>query len=947
MDNQNFSYLQDKIIIKGARENNLKNIDVEIPKFKLVVFTGISGSGKTSLVQNILYQEGKRIYLESLNFYDRKFFQFAKKPNINCISGLAPVINIEKKKIVNNSKDTVGTITEIYHYLQLIYAHIGVYYDIQNNQPYQKYNIEQIMNKLLNFFNNKKIIILSPLHDNQKKIFHSIILKLIKEGFNRFLINNNFFTFNNIKEIDYLEINEINNIFIIIDHLTINHQIKTRLISSLELAIKFNKQKILIMLPNQQIISFDLDYNDGKNSLTQLENKMNLFSFYKKRGICNHCKGLGSIMIFDEKLILDQNKSILDGAILPFEQQNNPTENIQDKLKVFLDTYKIDVNLPLNQMNKFIINILLYGPDKLPNESLKFPIGIIPILEYYQTNFANYDNIQNWLNQFKSLTVCPDCSGARLNKYALSYQINNKNIYELTNLTVNELLNFLENITLNSIAKINTQDALIAIKKRLNLLKKLGLEYLNLNRNISSLSGGEIQRIKLINQLASRLTGVIYIIDEPSVGLHPYNNIQLIKILRQLVNLGNTVLIIEHDQEIILSADYIIDLGPEAGNKGGNIVSYGKINNILEDKNSLTGKYLKKIYSFENIIKPKISSTNVIQIRNACVNNLKNINIDIPLNIFVVITGFSGSGKSTLLNEVIYKGLKKIKNSTNITPGFNQVIFSENQNNFKDIIHIESPNFNKIIKYHLINYLGISEIVSNLFSQSPEARAKGYNKRRFILNSVSAFCHACQGEGVKKIFMGFLPNIIITCDQCQGKRFNSETLTIRYKNQTIANIYDMNISEAYIFFHNHKKIKIVLELLISVGLNYLKLGNKLDNLSDGEKQRLILIKKIYKNYFSKNIYILDEPTKGLHFFEIEKLMSLIRTLINQQNTVIMIEHNINIIKNADYIIDLGPQGGKNGGYIVAKGDIEEIINNPDSYTGQYLKKIRDKSHNEI
>ncbi|MDV3198889.1 MAG: excinuclease ABC subunit UvrA [Sweet potato little leaf phytoplasma] len=947
MDNQNFSYLQDKIIIKGARENNLKNIDVEIPKFKLVVFTGISGSGKTSLVQNILYQEGKRIYLESLNFYDRKFFQFAKKPNINCISGLAPVINIEKKKIVNNSKDTVGTITEIYHYLQLIYAHIGVYYDIQNNQPYQKYNIEQIMNKLLNFFNNKKIIILSPLHDNQKKIFHSIILKLIKEGFNRFLINNNFFTFNNIKEIDYLEINEINNIFIIIDHLTINHQIKTRLISSLELAIKFNKQKILIMLPNQQIISFDLDYNDGKNSLTQLENKMNLFSFYKKRGICNHCKGLGSIMIFDEKLILDQNKSILDGAILPFEQQNNPTENIQDKLKVFLDTYKIDVNLPLNQMNKFIINILLYGPDKLPNESLKFPIGIIPILEYYQTNFANYDNIQNWLNQFKSLTVCPDCSGARLNKYALSYQINNKNIYELTNLTVNELLNFLENITLNSIAKINTQDALTAIKKRLNLLKKLGLEYLNLNRNISSLSGGEIQRIKLINQLASRLTGVIYIIDEPSVGLHPYNNIQLIKILRQLVNLGNTVLIIEHDQEIILSADYIIDLGPEAGNKGGNIVSYGKINNILEDKNSLTGKYLKKIYSFENIIKPKISSTNVIQIRNACVNNLKNINIDIPLNIFVVITGFSGSGKSTLLNEVIYKGLKKIKNSTNITPGFNQVIFSENQNNFKDIIHIESPNFNKIIKYHLINYLGISEIVSNLFSQSPEARAKGYNKRRFILNSVSAFCHACQGEGVKKIFMGFLPNIIITCDQCQGKRFNSETLTIRYKNQTIANIYDMNISEAYIFFHNHKKIKIVLELLISVGLNYLKLGNKLDILSDGEKQRLILIKKIYKNYFSKNIYILDEPTKGLHFFEIEKLMSLIRTLINQQNTVIMIEHNINIIKNADYIIDLGPQGGKNGGYIVAKGDIEEIINNPDSYTGQYLKKIRDKSHNEI
>ncbi|EMR14745.1 MULTISPECIES: excinuclease ABC subunit UvrA [Candidatus Phytoplasma] len=947
MDNQNFSYLQDKIIIKGARENNLKNIDVEIPKFKLVVFTGISGSGKTSLVQNILYQEGKRIYLESLNFYDRKFFQFAKKPNINCISGLAPVINIEKKKIVNNSKDTVGTITEIYHYLQLIYAHIGVYYDIQNNQPYQKYNIEQIMNKLLNFFNNKKIIILSPLHDNQKKIFHSIILKLIKEGFNRFLINNNFFTFNNIKEIDYLEINEINNIFIIIDHLTINHQIKTRLISSLELAIKFNKQKILIMLPNQQIISFDLDYNDGKSSLTQLENKMNLFSFYKKRGICNHCKGLGSIMIFDEKLILDQNKSILDGAILPFEQQNNPTENIQDKLKVFLDTYKIDVNLPLNQMNKFIINILLYGPDKLPNESLKFPIGIIPILEYYQTNFANYDNIQNWLNQFKSLTVCPDCSGARLNKYALSYQINNKNIYELTNLTVNELLNFLENITLNSIAKINTQDALTAIKKRLNLFKKLGLEYLNLNRNISSLSGGEIQRIKLINQLASRLTGVIYIIDEPSVGLHPYNNIQLIKILRQLVNLGNTVLIIEHDQEIILSADYIIDLGPEAGNKGGNIVSYGKINNILEDKNSLTGKYLKKIYSFENIIKPKISSTNVIQIRNACVNNLKNINIDIPLNIFVVITGFSGSGKSTLLNEVIYKGLKKIKNSTNITPGFNQVIFSENQNNFKDIIHIESPNFNKIIKYHLINYLGISEIVSNLFSQSPEARAKGYNKRRFILNSVSAFCHACQGEGIKKIFMGFLPNIIITCDQCQGKRFNSETLTIRYKNQTIANIYDMNISEAYIFFHNHKKIKIVLELLISVGLNYLKLGNKLDNLSDGEKQRLILIKKIYKNYFSKNIYILDEPTKGLHFFEIEKLMSLIRTLINQQNTVIMIEHNINIIKNADYIIDLGPQGGKNGGYIIAKGDIEEIINNPDSYTGQYLKKIRDKSHNEI
>ncbi|MDO8054052.1 excinuclease ABC subunit UvrA ['Opuntia sp.' phytoplasma] len=947
MANQNFNYLQDKIIIKGARENNLKNIDVEIPKFKLVVFTGISGSGKTSLVQNILYQEGKRIYLESLNFYDRKFFQFTKKPDINYISGLAPVINIEQKKIVNNSKDTVGTITEIYHYLQLIYAHIGVYYDIQNNQPYQKYNIEEIMNKLLNFFNNQKIIILSPLDDSQKKIFHSKILKFMKEGFNRFLINNNFFTFNNIQEINKLEIKEINNIFVIIDHLTINNQITSRLISSLELALKFNKQKILIMLPNQEIISFDLNYNDGKNSLTQLENKMNLFSFYKKKGICNHCKGLGSIMVFDEKLILDLNKSILNGAILPFEQPNNPTKNLQEKLKDFLDKYKIDVYLPLNQINKVIINLLLYGPDNSPNESVKFPIGIIPILEYYQKNFANYDNIQNWLNQFKSLTVCPRCSGARLNKYALAYKINHKNIYELTNLTINELLNFIENIKLNSIAKINIQDALTAIKKRLNLLKKLGLEYLNLNRNISSLSGGEVQRIKLINQLASRLTGVIYIIDEPSVGLHPYNNIQLIKILRKLVNLGNTVLIIEHDQEIILSADYIIDLGPEASNKGGTIVSYGKINNILENKHSLTGKYLKKIYSFESVIKPKISSTNVLQIRNAYVNNLKNLNIDIPLNIFIVITGFSGSGKSTLLNEVIYKGLKKNKNLKQIEPGeFNQVIFSD-KNNFKDIIYIESPNFNKIIKYHLINYLGISEIVSNLFSQSPEAKAKGYNKRRFILNSVSAFCHACQGEGVKKFFMGFLPNIIITCDQCQGKRFNSETLTIKYKNQTIADIYDMNVSEAYTFFYNHQKIKIALELLISVGLNYLKLGSKLDHLSDGEKQRLILIKKIYKNYFSKNIYILDEPTKGLHFFEIEKLISLIRTLINQKNTVIMIEHNLNIIKNADYIIDLGPQGGKNGGHIVAKGHIEEIINNPNSYTGQYLKQIRNKSQNEI
>ncbi|MDO8064120.1 excinuclease ABC subunit UvrA [Candidatus Phytoplasma bonamiae] len=941
MNNTNFSNLKDAIIIKGARENNLKNIDVEIPKFKLVVFTGISGSGKTSLVKNILYQEGQRIYLESLNFYDRKFFQFTKKTNVNYISGLAPVISIEQKKIINNSKDTVGTITEIYYYLQLIYAHIGVSYDAQNNHPYQKYNIEQIIHKLLNDFKNQKIIILSPFQENQTKISHKTILNLIKEGYNHFFINNRFFIFNNMKEINDLEKNELNNIFLVIDHFNVGDQTKDRLNSALELSIKFNKNQILIMLSNQKILTFDLNYNDGKNSLTKLENKMNLFSFYKKRGICHKCQGLGNILIFDEKLILDKNISISNGGILPFKNDYS-TKNLQDNLKKFFNKYKIDIHLPLKQMSKSIINILLYGPEKLSDEAVTFPLGIIPILEYYQKNFSNYINIQNWLNKFKSSFTCPNCSGTRLNNYALSYKINDKNIYELTDLTVYELLNFIENINLSSLEKINIQNALEAIKQRLNLLKKLGLEYLKLNRSISDLSGGEIQRIKLINQLASRLTGVIYIIDEPSTGLHPYNNIQLIEIFRKLVKLGNTVLIIEHDQEIILSADYIIDLGPEGGNKGGTVVACGSINNILENKHSLTGKYLKNISYSKDSLKPQISSSNYMKIRNACANNLKNINLNIPLNLFVVITGVSGSGKSTLLNEVIYKGLMKIKNSEPNISMMNQVIFAENQNNFKNIIHIESQNFDKKSKYHLIHYLGISEIVSNLFAQSPEARAKGYNKRRFVLNSVSAVCSSCFGEGFKKIFMGFLPNIIVPCDQCKGKRFNFETLTIRYKNKTIANIYDMDVSEAYIFFKNHKKIKIVLELLINIGLNYLKLGSKLNILSDGEKQRLFLIKKIYKNNFSQNIYILDEPTKGLHFFEIEKLISLIRKLVNQKNTIIMIEHNIHVIRNADYIIDLGPQGGLNGGYIIAKGDIEEIMNNSNSYTGQYLKKIRNK-----
>ncbi|MDV3196020.1 MAG: ATP-binding cassette domain-containing protein [Candidatus Phytoplasma stylosanthis] len=668
---------------------------------------------------------------------------------------------------------------------------------------------------------------------------------------------------------------------------------------------------------------------------------MNLFSFYKKKGFCKTCRGSGILEIFDEKLILDKNKSIYEGGILPF-QQNNKEKNIRNYLDNLFNYHKINIYQPLKEMDNSLIHILLYGSKiNLNNDSSQIIKGIIPILEYYQLNFSDYENIQKWLKKFKSNVLCSHCSGSRLNNNSLSYKINNKNIYELNLLTVYELLNFFEKIELTEMEKKIITLPLDEIIKRLTLLKKLDLEYLTLNQNLSTLSGGETQRIFLVNQIGSKLTGVIYILDEPSIGLHPYNNQKMIEVFHQLVNLGNTLLVIEHDPEIILAADYIIDLGPGSGKEGGKIIGQGLISDILNNKHSLTGNYFKKNYFCDNqnnlYIKKKISPGEIIEIRNACVNNLKNIDIDIPLGLFTVITGVSGSGKSTLINDVLYQGLKKIKNNTNLNNKKNKVLL-KSRNVLQNIIYIQKSDLKKNKKTNLINYIELLNPIRNLFLNLPEAKARGYNKNRFSSSSIIGRCHGCHGEGVKKIFMPFLSNLLISCEQCKGKRFNSETLEIKYKEKNISDIYDMTISEASLFFNHHNKIKIILKLLEKIGLNYLNLGYKLNNLSEGEMQRLFLVKQIQKNLKSNNIYIFDEPSKGLHSFEIEKLNKLIETLIKKQNTVIIIEHNIDIIQNADYIIDLGPKGGKNGGYIVAKGNLEQIIKTQDSYTGQYLKK---------
>ncbi|WCA22546.1 excinuclease ABC subunit UvrA [Candidatus Phytoplasma oryzae] len=937
------------ISIKGARVNNLKNINLEIPKFKFIVFTGLSGSGKSSLVFDTLYEEGKRRYIESLNNYERKFLGNFKKPDVDEITGLCPVISVEKKNISNNIRSTVGTMTEIYDYLCLIYKNISIPYDPLTNLPIKNKNTENILEEILKLTNNKKIFILSPIIENEKLKSLEILNNLVKEGFNRFLIDKKIFYFEN--EFSLLRDNEKHNIYVIIDRFSkVSADIKDRLYNSLKISFSLSKNKVFVLVDEDKILKFYLKYYSNNNiDFDILKKEVSLFSFNNPYGACFFCKGLGFKNYFSPELILDLNKSINNEGIIPYRKYKNFFYQIDD-LNKFCFIKKIDMNIPLNKLSKDILYILLNGNyeenENYKNEKKIEKIlykkekvlfkGIIPILEYLIKNINPNDNIMIWLKKFMFEKKCEKCLGSKLRKESLIFKINNKNIYELTQLSIEKLLDFINKLKLSKEEEKISFSAFQEISQRLNFIKDIGLGYITLSHRGNSLSGGELQRIKLAKQIGLKLSGVLYLLDEPSIGLHPKDNYNLIKALKKIVELGNTLIVIEHDHETMLSSDYLFDIGPFAGNKGGKIVAFGKPIKVMKESKSITGQYLsglKKINIPDS--RNKINYKKSIKIKNACKNNLKNIDVNFPLGVFTVVTGVSGSGKSTLVNEVLLKSLKQ----KDIFVKKNENLVTDQYNYINRIIEISQSPIGKTSKSNLITYTDIFDKIRELFVNTYESKIRGYRKGHFSFNVKNGRCESCLGEGNKRVSMYFLPDVLLKCEKCKGKKFNSEVLEIKYKNKNIADILSMTVDEAYVFFENNLKIKKYLKILKEFGLGYIYLGQSSDTFSGGESQKIKLAVEFNKNIFSNSLYILDEPTIGLHTEDIKKLIEIFHKIIQKKATIIVIEHNLDIIKNADYIIDLGPEGGENGGKVIAQGTPEDIVKIKESYTGKYLKKI--------
>ncbi|KXT29251.1 excinuclease ABC subunit A [Candidatus Phytoplasma oryzae] len=925
------------ITIKGARVNNLKNINLKIPKFKFIVVTGLSGSGKSSLVFDTLYQEGKRRYMESLSTYSRQFLGNFEKPDVDQIEGLCPAISIAQKNIAKNPRSTVGTITEIYDYIRLIYTNISIPYNPSTNKPIKIKSIEKITEDICKLKINSKILILSPIIEQKKGTHKETIKKLIQKGFNRLMINQKIFSLDNDSSIK-LNQNKHHDIFVIIDRFKLNLNMKQRIYQSLKLSLSLIKEKIFLFINDAEILKINRSYSDNDFDFKIPKKDIRLFSFNTNIGACSLCKGIGSQNKFDKKLILDLDKSINEESIIPFRKYKNNFNQFIN-LKKICQFYKIDMNIALKKINPDLLKILLYGDNQ--NENQNNFKGIIPILEYFIKKLNPNNFMIFWLKSFMLEKKCEKCLGSRINEKALLFKINNKNIYELTKLSIEELLFFFHNLKLNEEEEKIISLAIKEILYRLNFLKNIGLGYLSLDRNSDSLSGGESQRIRLAKQIGSKITGILYTLDEPSIGLHPKDNDNLIISLKKIKKLGNTLLIVEHDHKTILSADYLIDIGPLAGNKGGEIIAHGTIEEIIKNPYSITGKYLsgeKKIDIPTQ--RNSFDKNKVIQIKNACLNNLKNINIDLPLGIFIVITGVSGSGKSTLINEIL---LKKFKKKTDYNIKSNKNIVIDHSHSINQIIEISQSSIGKTSRSNPVTYIGLFNHIRNLFAGLKESKIRGYTNSHFSFNVKSGRCEYCLGEGIKKISMYFLPDVFIKCQKCKGKKFNNEILEIKYKEKNIADILNMNIETAWDFFKNHLKIKKYLQVLKDVGLEYIKLGQCSNTLSGGEAQRMKLAKELHKKITSDTLYILDEPTTGLHSEDIKKLINIMHKIVKKKATIIIIEHNLDIMKNADYIIDLGPEGGINGGQIIAKGTPEEISKNIKSYTGQYLKKILEKN----
>lgn len=938
--------MEKDIIIKGAREHNLKNIDVKIPRKKLVVLTGLSGSGKSSLAFDTIYAEGQRRYVESLSSYARMFLGQMEKPDVDYIDGLSPAISIDQKTTSKNPRSTVGTVTEIYDYLRLLYARIGIPHCPKCGKEVQKQSIDQIVDRVMSLGEGTKIQILAPVIRGKKGEHKKVFENARKSGYVRVKADGEQY---DLSEPIELKKTQKHNIEIIIDRLIIRENIVQRLTDSLETAIALTGDVVLVEVIGGEIMSFSQNFACDDCGISLQELTPRLFSFNNPYGACDNCDGLGALSKIDPDLVIaDENLSIIDGAISATGWANANKKDSMSHMyfTALADYYGFDINTPYKDLPKDIQNIILYGTGdtKIPmnyergygSGKYNAPFeGVITNLER-RYNANTYDYVKNDIERYVNDVTCPKCHGARLNDEVLAVTINGLNIYEFTTMPIQKEMDFVNSLKLTDREKMIGEQILKEIKARLKFLLDVGLDYLSLSRSAGTLSGGEAQRIRLATQIGSGLMGVLYILDEPSIGLHQRDNDRLIETLKHLRDLGNTVIVVEHDTDTMYAADYIVDIGPGAGVNGGELVGVGTVDDLIKSPRSITGKYLSGEFKIE-VPKERRKPTGWIEVRGAKENNLKNINVKIPTGVMTCVTGVSGSGKSSLVNEILYKKLAHVLNRARTHAGAHKEIRGIEQ--LDKIIDINQSPIGRTPRSNPATYTNVFGYIREVFASTNEAKVRGYKSGRFSFNVKGGRCEACCGDGIKKIEMHFLADIFVPCEVCKGKRYNRETLEVKYKGKNIYEVLEMTVDEGVEFFENIPKIKRKLETLQEVGLGYIKLGQSSTTLSGGEAQRVKLATELSKRSTGKTIYILDEPTTGLHTADVHKLTEVLNKLVEGGNTVVVIEHNLDVIKTADYIIDMGPEGGDNGGTVIASGTPEQVAKVEKSYTGKYLKKM--------
>ena len=936
----------DKIIVKGARENNLKNIDIELPKNKLIVMTGLSGSGKSSLAFDTIYQEGQRRFVESLSSYARQFIGSSEKPDVDSIEGLSPAISIDQKSASHNPRSTVGTVTEIYDYLRVLFARVGVPYCPTHNIPISSLSIEEIVNKIMEYPEGSRLYITAPVVFRQKGEHKNVFSKYLQEGYVRALVDGEMVDLDSPIE---LEKNKKHDIFIVLERLVMKDGVRSRVFEAVETASRASGGYCVVYCNDKEEFYSTLHACPHCGySLANLEPR--LFSFNNPLGACPDCNGLGKKLSVSPDLVVDENKSLNNNAILPYKNQEK--ENLNNlMLAQVCKHYSIDMDKPFKDLPNDQKKIILYGSNEIIDFKMKstsgrnhdkkdFFEGIVTLFQrrYVETNS---DWIREWIEGYMVECECDTCKGRRLNKSVLNIFINDKSIADICAMSIEDLYKWFRDLKLSEEKQAIAKLAVKEITDRLKFLINVGLEYLTLSRSAETLSGGEAQRIRLATQIGSQLTGVLYVLDEPSIGLHQRDNARLIDTLKEMRDLGNTLIVVEHDDETMKSCDYLVDIGPRAGVHGGEVIACGTPDEVMKNENSITANYLSGRMKIELPKKRRELDGRYITIKGASQNNLKNVDVKIPLGVITCVTGVSGSGKSSLINEVLFKNAYiKIYGNKKITPG--KVKSIEGLDNIDRIIQISQQPIGRTPRSNPATYTGVFDDIRELFAQTTDAKIKGYDKGKFSFNVKGGRCEACWGDGLKRISMQFLPDVYVPCEVCKGKRYQSETLQIKFKGKNISDVLDMTVEDALEFFDAFPKIKSKLQTLYDVGLGYIKLGQSSTTISGGEAQRVKLAYELHSKISPKTLYILDEPTTGLHVDDIKRLMNVISRIADAKATVLIIEHNLDVIKLADYIIDMGPEGGNKGGNVVFSGRPEDLVKLEGSYTGMYLRPLLDK-----